>query len=112
MSSSEAYKIASDIQKSVNGIEPIIDVLNSSIKAVNKNQVGEIPDAITENINSQIKNLEDALTELQSAHSKASVYARKLAEEERRKNIVKNIKQMDKKDIKNIANKNRTDILN
>ena len=85
MTSNEAYEIAKKLREMIPKVEEAKSGFQIAKYAVNQNQLGAIPDAISDSIDKLIGKLEAAITNLEIAASKAKLYADQLKEEERRK---------------------------
>ena len=82
MTSGEAYAIAAKLSNYASNVGEIIGDFELAKTAVNVEQLGAIPEAVTENINNKISALEIAQKNLTTASEKAKSYADELYKKE------------------------------
>jgi len=82
MSSSEAYATATRLSNFSSRITDLLGTLESAKSAVNQDQLGQIPDAITANIDEQISLLNSASSSFALASSEAKKIADALYQQE------------------------------
>lgn len=85
MSSSEVYAIANKCASFASDISLVIQDLESAKTAVNTDQLGTLPDAISGKLERLITELRVAIGNLASAASEANKLARQLEIEEKRR---------------------------
>lgn len=110
MTSFQAYSVSSKLNQMASSIDDIASTLESAKIAVNMNQLGDIPESITNSINPQIALLKNAQASLQEASIVARNYANQLKAEELRGQQelenAKNNSRNTKKSVKNVKSIN------
>ena len=90
MTSTEAYKISSNLKELAFTTESVINTIKSAKVSVNENQLGDIPDTISAALDNQIVILKSAESNLSLASTKAKIYADELKRKEQERLKLKN----------------------
>lgn len=105
MTSTEAYKISSNLKELAFTTESVINTIKSAKVSVNENQLGDIPDTISAALDNQIVTLKSAESSLSLASTKAKIYADELKIKEQERLKLKNEPTKQEIEQKNIKNK-------
>lgn len=105
MTSTEAYKISSNLKELAFTTESVINTIKSAKVSVNENQLGDIPDTISAALDNQIVILKSAESNLSLASTKAKIYADELKRKEQERLKLKNEPTKQEIEQKNIKNK-------